>query len=67
MTAARRLAMLAAEVAGYFRFGSRPCENSGTFSHGPISFAFRALRPSRDEEIMEIFATRGRSENFAEF
>ena len=28
---------------------------------------FRALRPSRDEEIMEIFAPRGRSENFAEF
>ena len=23
-----------------FRFGSRPCENSRTFSHGPISFAF---------------------------
>jgi hypothetical protein len=22
------------------RSGSRPCENSGTFSHGPISFAF---------------------------
>ena len=22
------------------RFGSRPCENSRTFSHGPISFAF---------------------------
>jgi hypothetical protein len=22
------------------RFGSRPCENSGTLSHGPISFAF---------------------------
>jgi hypothetical protein len=22
------------------RNGSRPCENSGTFSHGPISFAF---------------------------
>ena len=28
---------------------------------------FRALRPSRDEKIMEIFAPRGRSENFAEF
>ena len=28
---------------------------------------FRVLRPSRDEEIIEIFAPRGRSQNFAEF
>ena len=28
---------------------------------------FRALRPSRDKEIMKIRAPRGRSQNFAEF
>ena len=43
-------------VIRYVRSGRRPSENSPTFSHGRISFAFRALRPSRDEEIMEIFA-----------
>src|ERR1700722_15249320 len=37
-----RLSPLTAPTAliGKVCKGSRPCENSGTFSHGPISFAF---------------------------
>ena len=38
-----------------FRFGSRPCENSTTFSHGPILFAFSspeaAQNPINREKI----------------
>ena len=48
-------------------YRSRPCENSRTFSHGPISFAFSSPETVQRRGNLKIGTPRGRSQNLAEF
>ena len=61
----------ASAVAGSAALEGREPQRPGGHRRGQqtdlFRSLFRALRPPRDEEIMEIFAPRGRSQNFAEF
>ncbi|MGA7611448.1 MAG: hypothetical protein WCF49_14845, partial [Xanthobacteraceae bacterium] len=61
------MARLPPNRRGTSRLGAGRVKTPARFHTDLFRSLFRALRPSRDEEIMEIFAPRGRSENFAEF